>query len=119
MEMRTIAVLTAACSPLFSTAGAETALHATGRPTAGDQLPSVKKDCDTYHLPARTHTAGTLKKKLSSLCLDCHPDRKAPTEHKVDIVPKMMVRGLPLADGKVTASPATIRMRTSTVACSG
>jgi len=45
---------------------------------------------------------GDLKKKLSDLCLDCHCDRTLPLEYKVDIVPKMEVRGLPLADGNVT-----------------
>ncbi len=54
------------------------------------------------HLPTGTTKVGELKKKLSALCLDCHRDRKAPAEHKVDIVPAMEVKGLPLSDGMIT-----------------
>lgn len=51
-----------------------------------------------------TGTTGDLKKKLSALCLDCHPDRVTPSEHKVDIVPSLKVVGLPLTDGKITCT---------------
>jgi len=40
--------------------------------------------------------------RLSDPCLDCHRDRKAPAEHKVDIVPATEVKGLPLAEGMMT-----------------
>jgi predicted CXXCH cytochrome family protein len=102
MNIGMIAVLTAVCSFLVSTGYAGAAPPATGRPTTSYQLPQVKKDCDTCHLPAGTSGTGALKKKLSDLCLDCHRDRMSPLEHKVDIVPKMEVKGLPLANGKVT-----------------
>jgi len=72
------------------------------RPTAGYPMPWIKKDCYTCHLPAGPNKASALRKKLSDLCLDCHRDRKAPVEHKVDFVPTMEVIGLPLTDGKMT-----------------
>jgi predicted CXXCH cytochrome family protein len=93
MDIRTITVLIAACSFLFTTAYAGTAPQATSRPTTSDPLPSIKKDCGICHLPASSHEARELKEKLSDLCLDCHRDNKAPREHKVDIVPKREVKG--------------------------
>jgi predicted CXXCH cytochrome family protein len=102
MDIRTIAVLTSACSLLFSTGHADTALPATSQPTASYQLPKIKNDCGICHLSTGASVTGELKKKLSDLCLDCHSNRTYPLEHKVDIVPKMDVQGLPLADGKVT-----------------
>jgi predicted CXXCH cytochrome family protein len=60
------------------------------------------KDCGISHLAAGSHDAGELKNTLSDLCLDCHRDRNAPRSHKVDSVPKMKVKGLPLANGKDT-----------------
>jgi predicted CXXCH cytochrome family protein len=104
MDIRTITVLIAACSLLFSTAYAGTARQATGRPTTSSVLQPIpiKKDCGICHLPAGSQEAGELKKKPSDLCLDCPRDRKAPRSHRFDIVPKMEVKGLPLADDKVT-----------------
>lgn len=75
---------------------------AVSRPPAAYPLPESKKDCSTCHLPAGTGTSPALKNKLSALCLDCHMDRVAPSEHQVDIVPKMEVKGLPLTDGRIT-----------------
>jgi predicted CXXCH cytochrome family protein len=43
-----------------------------------------------------------LNKPLSELCLDCHAARKAPAEHRVDVVPAMAVQKLPLSNGKMT-----------------
>lgn len=72
------------------------------RPQVSYTLPEIKKDCATCHLPTGTAKAGELKKKLSSLCLDCHQDRKAPAEHTVDFVPAREVKGLPLTNGMIT-----------------
>ena len=63
-------------------------------------LPEAKKDCTACHKDIAKGPA--LHKPLSTLCLDCHPDRKAPAEHAVDIVPSMAVRQLPLSGGKMT-----------------
>ena len=67
------------------------------------ETPPIKKACDTCHI---SHTMGgkmLLKAPLSELCLDCHPDRVAPAEHKVDIVPSMDVERLPLdGEGRMT-----------------
>jgi predicted CXXCH cytochrome family protein len=63
-------------------------------------LPEAKKDCAACHKDIAHGPA--LHKPLSRLCLDCHPDRKAPAEHAVDIVPSMPVRQLPLSSGKIT-----------------
>ena len=104
MDIRKIMIANAACMVLFSAGCAETARHTTGRPKAGYSLPSIKKDCTICHLPANAPTTGQLKKKLSDLCLDCHRDRVPPTDHKVDIVPRREVKGLPLFDGKITCT---------------
>ena len=66
-------------------------------------LPEIKKDCTICHTSGdvRKGTA-QLKKPVTELCLDCHPGRKSPTEHKVDIVPSMKVKQLPLTEGKMT-----------------
>jgi predicted CXXCH cytochrome family protein len=66
------------------------------------QLPEIKKDCTICHLSQDGRPGGILKKPLSGLCLECHPARKVPNEHKVDISPAMTVTDLPLAEGKMT-----------------
>ncbi len=70
-------------------------------PSTGN-IPEIKKDCGICH--ADISKGPALKKPLSGLCLDCHPDRSAPREHKVDIVPAVTVRTLPLFDGKMTCA---------------
>ncbi len=60
-------------------------------------------ECGYCHVSGGKEKAGKLKAPLSGLCLECHPDRKSPDEHVVDVVPPMNVAGLPLsADGKMT-----------------
>ena len=105
MQARTRTIFTAVCFlvfmvPMIGCAG--TAPKTTARLPVSYALPEIKKDCYICHLPAGSHKAAELKKKLSSLCLDCHRDRTAPAEHQVDIVPTMEVRGLPLTDGMIT-----------------
>ena len=65
-------------------------------------LPDSKKDCSACHVMDGPTRTDAVKKNLSALCLDCHPDRLSPSEHKVDIVPSMKVIGLPLTNGKMT-----------------
>ncbi len=69
---------------------------------AGFPLPEIKKDCTICHVTENAGNGALLKKKPSELCLDCHPDRVPPGEHKVDIPPSMPVKKLPLTDGKIT-----------------
>jgi len=64
-------------------------------------LPDSKKNCALCHQDGSAAKEG-LRKPLSQLCIDCHPERTAPAEHKVDVVPAVEVRGLPLTDGKIT-----------------
>jgi len=66
-------------------------------------LPASKQDCTTCH-GSHQKDKGTLllKKPLSGLCIECHPDRMAPTEHKIGVVPSMNTGTLPLADNKLT-----------------
>jgi len=102
VDNRTFAIIAAGFACIAATACAGTTRTTTVRPPVSYALPEIKKDCATCHLPAGTAKVGELKKKLSALCLDCHSDRKAPAEHKVDIVPAREVRGLPLTDGMIT-----------------
>ncbi len=70
---------------------------------AGFKIPEIKKDCSLCHLsqPGSKGTA-PLKKPVAELCIECHPERKAPSEHRVDIVPSMKVAKLPLTNGTMT-----------------
>jgi len=77
----------------------------TGTAPVPGELPSIKKDCALCHLShQKGESAILLKKPVSELCIDCHGDRKAPAEHKVDITPSMPVEGLPLTAGKITCT---------------
>lgn len=94
--MRSLALLI--CIALSAVTVALTAFTASGE----SRLPAIKKDCGTCHL---SHTMGgeaLLRAPLSELCLECHPDRKSPAEHRVDMMPTMPVLNLPLEDGKMT-----------------
>lgn len=95
MDLRTYAVIAAGCTFIVSTACAGTTLKTTARPPVNYTLPEIEKDCSLCHFPTRTEKVGALRKKLPTLCLECHRDRKAPAEHKVGIVPAMDVKGLP------------------------
>jgi predicted CXXCH cytochrome family protein len=80
LALLAVAVVLLACTPVFS----------------DEPLPGIKKDCKTCHKLGRNGTSVELKLPISRLCLDCHPDRKAPVEHVVDIKPTLSVRILPL-----------------------
>ncbi len=71
--------------------------------TEAFRLPAIKQDCTTCHGSHRKDN-GTLplKKPLAELCIECHPERMAPAEHKVGIIPSMNTGTLPLADNKLT-----------------
>jgi len=71
--------------------------------TEAFRLPASKQDCTTCH-GSHQKDRGTLllKKPLAELCIECHPDRMAPTEHKIGVVPSMNTGTLPLADNKLT-----------------
>ncbi len=66
------------------------------------EMPAIKKDCKTCHGNHIMEKQVLLNKPVAELCLDCHPDRKAPNEHKVDVEPSMDVGDLPLKEGKIT-----------------
>lgn len=67
-------------------------------------VPPIKKDCDTCHISQAMGVSLTLKAPLSELCINCHPDRVSPAEHKIDIAPTMMpINALPLdEEGRMT-----------------
>jgi predicted CXXCH cytochrome family protein len=71
--------------------------------TQAFRLPAIKQDCATCH-GSQQKDKGTffLIKPLAELCIGCHPERIAPTEHKVGIIPSMKTGKLPLADNKLT-----------------
>ena len=67
------------------------------------RLPAIKQDCTTCHVSLQKEKGALLlKKPLEELCIECHPERMAPTEHKVGIIPSMKVGTLPLADNQLT-----------------
>lgn len=100
MDILTRYIVTTACGILLMN-GLADAARQKGLPESYP-MPEAKRDCTTCHLAAGPNQAGELRKGLSSLCLDCHPDRKAPAEHKVDIAPSREVKGLPLTKGNMT-----------------
>jgi predicted CXXCH cytochrome family protein len=79
--------------------------------TAGEKkqrtfkVPHTMKDCRLCHL-SHNVKKGTalLKKPVAELCIECHKDRKWPHEHKVDIIPPLKAKKLPLTDGKITCT---------------
>jgi len=64
-----------------------------------------KHECSYCHITSDKTVQQQLKAPLSELCAECHPDRRSPNEHKVDIVPSMKVVELPLSkEGKITCA---------------
>ncbi len=67
---------------------------------APNVLSAEKHECGYCHM---TSDKMQFRSPLAELCLQCHPGRKSPNEHKVDIVPSIKVVGLPLSkDGAMT-----------------
>src|SRR5512143_2882896 len=74
----------------------------TGILFTGNVLSSQKHECSYCHVTSDKTVQQQLKAPLSELCVECHPDRGSPNEHKVDIVPSMKVAELSLSkEGKI------------------
>ena len=72
---------------------------------AGNVFSAEKHECNYCHVTSDKIAQLLLNAPLSELCVGCHPGRRSPNEHKVDIVPSMKVVELPLSkDGKVTCA---------------
>jgi predicted CXXCH cytochrome family protein len=97
VRLRKIAIISACCLLAALCTGTAAPQERPAYP-----LPASKQDCSLCHTGAAGKGPGALRKGLSALCLDCHPDRVAPAEHKVDIVPPMAVKALPLFEGAMT-----------------
>ena len=67
-----------------------------------EEVHGKSQDCAICHIMNSRNKAEQLIKPITVLCMTCHPDRKTPSEHMVDIVPSMAVKGLPLMNGKMT-----------------
>jgi predicted CXXCH cytochrome family protein len=67
-----------------------------------EQVHGAEQDCTICHLSHKMKETGLLREPVSGLCIICHPDSKAPSEHVVDVVPSMDVGGLLLIEGKMT-----------------
>lgn len=67
-----------------------------------EEVHGINQDCNICHRLHKTKEILLLKKPISELCLECHPGRKGPSEHVVDVVPSMKVGNLPLTEGKMT-----------------
>ena len=89
--------LFAVCALIMSCAGTTR-----GKAYPGPGVPEIKKNCALCHATHGSKTIPLVKKPITELCAECHPGRKAPAEHRVDITPSMKVKGLPLQDGKMT-----------------
>jgi predicted CXXCH cytochrome family protein len=73
------------------------------RPPQPGKPAEVKADCSLCHT-ATDGGRGDLRKPVPDLCRECHPDRAGSSEHKIDIVPKVVVPQLPLKEGKMTCT---------------
>ena len=68
-------------------------------------LPDSKRNCALCHVSADVKPgAAALKKPVQELCIGCHPDRKSPNEHKVDIAVPANSGSLPLHKGTMTCT---------------
>jgi len=71
--------------------------------TEAFRLPASKQDCTTCHgSHLKDKETPLLRKPLAELCIECHPGRMAPTEHRIGILASMNTGTLPLADNKLT-----------------
>ncbi len=70
---------------------------------AGYTPPEIKQQCGICHASHKMGDVGLLLEPLSGLCIGCHTHR-AGSEHAVDVVPSMRVRGLPLYGGRMTCA---------------
>jgi predicted CXXCH cytochrome family protein len=86
---------------LISDQGIENAAPATGQYTK-EQVHGKQQECNICHQSHRMKDVGLIKKPISELCLECHPDSKKSTDHVVDVFPSMDVSGFLLVEGKMT-----------------
>ena len=66
-----------------------------------EQVHGSQQECNICHVSHKMGGTGLVKKSVSELCFECHPDSRGSTEHVVDIIPSMKVNGLLLIDGKM------------------
>lgn len=77
-------------------------LALTGPAAWAAEPPPIKRDCGSCHDSHNMPPGGLLGATISELCRGCHAV-KAEAEHLVDVVPTMMVLGLPLdVEGRMT-----------------
>ena len=77
----------------------------TGILFTGNVFSAQKHECSYCHVTSDKTVQQQLKPPLSELCAECHPDRRSPNEHKVDIVPSMKVVEFSLSkEGKITCA---------------
>jgi predicted CXXCH cytochrome family protein len=71
--------------------------------TASNVLCAEKHECSYCHVTSDKTGKMQLRASVPELCIECHPDRSGPKEHKIGIVPPVKVPELPLSkDGKIT-----------------
>ena len=66
-----------------------------------EQVHGSQQECNICHVSNKMRGTGLIKKTVTELCLECHPERMGSTEHVVNIIPSMNVNGLLLIDGKM------------------
>lgn len=72
-------------------------------PLAANAAHETCSDCHVDTDPQST--SATLRVSAPQLCLQCHPDRVAPGEHVINVVPKNPVpASLPLVNGEVSCT---------------
>lgn len=70
---------------------------------ANENVPAIKKDCSVCHAtPDVPGKAAALRKPVQELCIQCHADRVAPSEHRTGVVQQAPVKNLPLLNKTVT-----------------
>jgi predicted CXXCH cytochrome family protein len=71
--------------------------------TTGGAVPAIKKDCKICHgSHGRKEGAVLLIRPIETLCVECHADRMSSKEHKIDVVPTMKGKDLPLKNNRMT-----------------
>ncbi len=101
--MKTISCVLASLLLFFamSVKGMSEELHRNSVHTL-EEVHGKSQGCAICHIMNTKNEAVQLIQPITKLCTSCHPDRKSPPEHTVDIVPSMAVNGLLLINGKMT-----------------
>jgi predicted CXXCH cytochrome family protein len=66
-----------------------------------EQVHGSQQECNICHVSHKGGGLGLVKKTVTELCLECHPDRMGSTEHVVGVIPSININRLPLIDGKM------------------